>query len=305
MSRSDLPQLKAPRSRRRFWDPRRISPRRSLVLMTLGGAAGLALAGYSLFTAKSATTFYVPAEDAALVNQQPLARADLYAQVQSAYRVDWPHATAAQRHKALQDMVREELYVQRGKELDVAATDPDVRGAMVSAVEQMAGADAAAAQPSDAKLRDYFQAHQDQYAREGVMTVQDYVFASPKDAAAAVGALRVGVPIAQVMAARRGHDSGKEKGDDFYFAAKIHLGDALFALARTLPSGAVSDPSPQPDGVHVLVMHANAPPRPFVFEDAKAQVLNDYRTDQMRHMSTRYQDFLRRRANVLIARDLR
>ena len=72
-----------------------------------------------------------------------------------------------------------------------------------------------------------------------------------------------------------------------------------------MPSGAVSDPSPQPDGIHVLVMHANTPPKPFVFEEAKTQVLNDYRNDQVKRVSARYQDFLRRRANVLIAKDLR
>jgi hypothetical protein len=305
MSRPDLPKLQAPTDKPSFWDPRRINANRSLVLMALGGLTGLALAGYTLFTAKSASTLYVPAEDVALVNQQPISRADYYAQLEALYRVDWRDATPGQRRKVLQDMIREELYVQRGKELDVAATDPDVRNAMVNTVEQMAAADAITAQPSDAKLLAYFQAHPDQYSREGVMTVQDLVFPNLQAAAEAVPALRAGAPAAQVLARLHGRDSGKEDGEDFYFAAKIHLGDALFALARTLPSGAVSDPSPQPDGTHVLVMQANTPPKPFVFEEAKTQVLNDYRNDQVKRVSARYQDFLRRRANVLIAKDLR
>ena len=39
--------------------------------------------------------------------------------------------------------------------------------------------------------------------------------------------------------------------------------------------------------------------------EAKAQVLNDYRNDQVTRVAARYQDFLRRRANVLVAEDLR
>ncbi len=288
-----------------FWDLRRVNAHRSLALMALGCLAGLVMAGYTLFTAKSASTFYVPAEDVALVDQQPVSRADYYAQIRSVFAVDAGQATPAQRRKVLQDMIREELYVQRGKEIDVAATDPDVRSAMVSAVEQMAAADAITAQPGEAQLRAYFQAHPDQYSREGVMTVQDLVFPDPQAAGAAVRALRAGTPAAPVIARLHGRDSGKENGEDFYFAARIHLGDALFGAARALPSGAVSEPSLQPDGLHVLVMRANTPPKPFAFDEAKTQILNDYRNDQVRRVSTQYQDFLRRRANVLIAPDLR
>jgi parvulin-like peptidyl-prolyl isomerase len=274
--------------------------------MGAGGLVGLALAGYALFTARSASTLYVPDEDAALVNQQPISRADYYAQIQSTFvRADWRQVTAAQRAKVLRDMIREELFVQRGKELDVSATDPDVRTAMVSAVEQMAAADAITTEPSDAQLRAYFLAHPDQYTREGVMDVRDLVFPNLEAATTAVQALRGGEAAASVTARLHGHDSGKEDGDDFYFAVKIHLGDTLFALARPLATGAISAPSAQPDGTHVLVMRMNTPPKPFAFEEARAQILNDYRNDRVRRVTAQYQAFLRKRANVLIAKDLR
>ena len=44
-------------------------------------------------------------------------------------------------------MIREELFVQRGKELDVASTDPEVRAAMVNSVELEIAADAITSQP--------------------------------------------------------------------------------------------------------------------------------------------------------------
>jgi hypothetical protein len=273
--------------------------------MGAGALVGLALAGYTLFTAQSTTTLFVPAEDVALVNQQPISRADYYAQLQANFHTDFAHASPAQRRKVLEDMVREELFVQRGKELDVAEGDPDVRSATVSAVEQMAAADAITSEPSDAQLRAFFQAHRDQYQQEGTMTLRDFVFPTPEAAAQARQALASGASAADVLGRFHGRDSGKESGQDFYFAAKIHLGDPLFALAASLPSGAVSAPAPQPDGTHVLQMINNSPPKAFDFDQARPQVLNDYRSDRVRRVTLQYQTFLRRRANVLIAPDLR
>jgi parvulin-like peptidyl-prolyl isomerase len=295
----------APSAAPPFWDPRQVSARRSLSLMALGALVGLALAGYALFTARGTTTFHVPAEDVALVNQQPIARADFYAQLQATLGVDNAHATPAQRRRVLDDMIREELFVQRGKELDVAATDPEVRTAMVGAVEQMAAADAVTSEPSDSALQAYFKAHQDRYAQEGVMTVRDLMFPQTADAAGAARALAAGAPLAAVLGRFRGRDSGRETGEDFYFAAKIHLGGALFAVARTLPSGAASPPLALPDGVHLLYMIRNTPPQPFAFDEARAQVLSDFRNDKVKRTTAQYQGFLRQRANVLIAGDLR
>src|ERR1700685_2376061 len=170
--------------------------RRSFALMGCGAALGLLLAGYSLFTARGPPPWVVPAEDVALVNQQPISRGDYLQQLQTLYGVDLGHATPAQRRRVLDDMIREELFVQRGKELDVASTDPDVRSAMVNSVEQEIAADALTAQPSEAQLHGYYAAHRARYARQGVMNVRDYVFA-PGDAKAAVeaaAALRSGVP---------------------------------------------------------------------------------------------------------------
>jgi parvulin-like peptidyl-prolyl isomerase len=287
------------------WDPKRVSSRRSLLLLALGALTGVALAGYALFTARGTTTFHVPAEDVALVNQQPIARADFYAQLQASYGVDYAHATPAQRRRVLDDMIREELFVQRGKELDVAATDPDVRTATVSAVEQMAAADAVTSEPSDTALRTYFKAHQDRYAQEGVMNVRDLVFPKAADAAGAAGALAAGAPLTAARGRFQGRDTGRETDEDFYFAAKIHLGGAMFSLARALPSGGVSSPLTQPDGVHLLYMIRNTPPQPFAFEEARAQVLSDFRNDKVKRTTAQYQGFLRERANVLIAGDLR
>jgi hypothetical protein len=279
--------------------------RRSFVLMGGGALAGLLMAGYSLFTARGTSTLIVPAEAVALVNQQPIARSDYLLQLQTLYGVDLQHATAAQRHKVLDDMIREELFVQRGKELDVAATDPDVRAAMVNSVELEIAADAVTSQPSEAQLRSYYASHQARYASEGVMTLRDLVFPDAKTAAEAAEVLRTSVPTPALLERWHASDSRNVADEEFYFAVKIHLGERLFDVARALPDGAASAPIPLPDGIHVLYMFKNKRPSPFDFAAARDQVLTDYRNDAIGHLRTGDEAFLRKRANVLIADDIR
>jgi hypothetical protein len=284
-----------------------ISNARSFVLMTCGVLLGLSLAGYSLFTARSASTLIVPAEDVALVNQQPVSRADFVALLQTLYGVDLSHATGEQRHKVLDDMIREELFVQRGKELDVASTDPDVRSALVNAVELEISENAITAQPSEAALRQFYETHRDRYVSEGIMRVKDWVFpaSSLTGLPAAPEALKSAIRDPQFLARLGGRDSGKTQGDEFYFAAKIHLGDQLFAAARELAEDAISAPIRMADGVHVLDMERNKRPVPFDFAAARAQVLSDYRSQSIERSKASGESFLRKRANVLIADDLR
>ena len=284
-----------------------MSNRRSFVLMSGGALVGLLMAGYSLFTARGTSTLIVPPDDVALVNQQPISRSDYLQQLQTLYAVDLPHATAAQRRKVLDDMIREELFVQRGKELDVASTDPDVRAAMVNAVELEIAADAITAQPSEAQLRAYYASHRARYANEGIMTLRDFVFPSSESAAAreAAETLEYSAPTPALLARWHASDSGKVSDEEFYFAAKIHLGESLFEAARDLPDGGVSAPIVRADAIHVLYMVKNKKPVPFDFASARDRVLTDYRNDAIGHLRTGDEAFLRKRANVLIASDLR
>jgi parvulin-like peptidyl-prolyl isomerase len=280
--------------------------------MACGAITGLLMAGYALFTARGTSTLIVPPEDVALVNQQPVSRSDYLLQLQTLYGVELQHATAAERRKVLDDMIREELFVQRGKELDVASTDPEVRAAMVNSVELEIAADAITAQPSEPQLRAYYASHQARYASEGIMTLRDYVFppgeskaASEAAAALESAAATSTVATAEFMARWHSSDSGKVNGEEFYFAAKIHLGEPLFEVARNLSDGGVSVPILQGGEIHVLYMLKNKKPVAFDFAAARDRVLSDYRNDAIGHLRLGDETFLRKRANVLIADDVR
>ncbi len=280
---------------------------RSLVFMAAGALVGLVLAGYALFTARGTSTLSVPAEDVALVNQQPVSRVDFIAQLRALYDVDLRHSTRAQRQRVLDDMIREELFVQRGKELDVASTDPEVRSAMVNAVELEIASDVITAQPTQQQLQTYYESHLARYAREGVIVVRDLVFpaAHPEAARQAADAMQAGGPTPELLARYGAHDSGKAGDEEFYFAARIHLGDRLFEAAERLSDGRASMPVEQPDGIHVLYVVRNTRPAPLGFAGAYEQVLGDYRNEGIGRLRREDAAFLRKRANVLTADDMK
>jgi len=273
--------------------------------MTSGAILGLLIAGYGLFTAKGTALRRVPPEDAALVNQRPILMSDLVAQAESTYTLPFTELSRAQRKAVLASMIHEELYVQRGLELDFPGTDPDTRNALVAAVEQQAVADATTEVPSEAALRRYFEAHSAKYATEGTMWVQDLRAADPVAAQRAVATLRKGGASAQAIRDAGLTAAGPNRGEDFYFAAKIHLGDALFAAAKALADGAISDPVALPDGVHVLYMITNRPPVPRDFARAREEVLIDYKRDRAARLRAADEKYLYGKADIQIADSLR
>ena len=97
------------------------SGRLSLLLWAAGALIGLGAAGFALFTAKGTATSTVPPEYIATVNQRPVYLSDYLDQLQAQFNVTMETASVEQRRKVLDDMIREELFVRRGLELDVDA----------------------------------------------------------------------------------------------------------------------------------------------------------------------------------------
>lgn len=277
--------------------------RRSLMLCGTGALVGLVLAGFGLFTAQGTRTAHVPAEDAALVNGVPVLLADLNAQLQSTYNTGLATASRSQKETLLNGLIREELYVQRGVELGLPNDDIDVRTALVNATEGQVAQDALTSRPADDELRNWYDHHVEHYADQGRMTLAEYVIPQGGgDPARIVSRLRHGATPASLSLKRSGR---VDDGEEFYFAARIHLGDRLFAVARALPSRAVSEPVAMPDGAHILVMQQNSPPVPATFEKAKDAVLRDVLDDKVKRLQAGNERFLRKRADIRIAATLR
>ena len=290
---------------RKWWQPDVHNERRSLTLCALAAVLGLAIAGVGLFKARGTRIAGVPPEDAAVVNQVPILLSDYVAQMQALYNVSPSQATPAQKRATLNSMIREELYVQRGVELGVQNDFTEVRNALVSAVEAQQEIDANATVPTEQELHDFYQSHLQNFQPEGLMTVTDFVAPDLGSAQRAVMAVRAGKDLASAMVADGLRSSGAtDDGEEFYFAAEQHLGSKLFAIAKRLHDGQVSDPVADGGRIHVLAMRSNRQPVPEDYSEARDQVLASYRTDKIARMRAGTDRFLRERADVQIAKAL-
>jgi hypothetical protein len=264
---------------------------------------GLLIAGYGLFTAQGTRIAGVSPENAATVNGIPILRADLIQQVFSLYSVSFAQATPAQKHKALDDMIREELHVQRGVEMGLPNDDIDVRAALVGASDAQVAQDTLTEQPTEQDLRAWYAAHPDTYSNDGLMTLHEWIYSGTADGAAkAVAGLRAGASPAALGLKTSGR---VDDGEEFYFAARIHLGPALFATARKMRGGEVSAPFKTGDGFHILQMISNTPPVPTPYEKARDAVLRDFQAEKVKRLQAANDRFLYKRAEIKIASDLK
>ncbi len=304
-----------------FGKPDEVNFPRAMVLYALGALVGLGIAGYGLFTAQGTTTRGVPPEDVAQVNQRPVLRSDFLTQLESETGVNFEQATRTEQLRVLADMVDEELLVQRGLELDFAETDQDTRNALVAIVKQQMIADVTTSAATEQQLRDWYDSHRANYSTEGTITACDLLLRAPKEAAGAAGAvgaapaaaalatahaaaaaLRAGQPLAAVLA-RNGMENANKCEDNFWFAAKIHLGDVLFAQVEGLTAGEVTAPVALRDGVHVVLVQKNAPPVPMTFEVAHDRIEGDYKADREARITAATMRFLHQRSRIVVAND--
>ena len=295
--------------------------RRSLLLLATGALVGLAIAGYGLFTAAGTATRSIPPEAIATVNGRLILRTDFVTQVQTQFGITFKESTHEQRERVLQDMIDEELMVQRGLEADLASYDPEVRQALVNGVELQIFADVLAQQPSDAELKDYYDKHRDRYVRDGIMMVRDLVVPmegsrthdqAGEIAHEAVAAFRTEkmldhatvdalLPKLGLADSRKLLDSGHiDTGNIFDFSAKARLDPSVFAAASKLAPGQVSEPIVATDGgVHLIVMIQRAPPLQRQFADVGNEVWADLKKDAQTQVRTANLKYFRTKATIL------
>jgi parvulin-like peptidyl-prolyl isomerase len=303
-----------------FFDISKPSVLRSMILLASGAMIGLVIAGYGLFNAKGARTHAVPPEAVALVNQRQILRSDFMTQTQTQFVLPFAQTTREQRHMVLEDMINEELMVQRGLEIDLPSYDPDVRNALVAGVELEVTADVLSQQPAPRELRAYYEQHKDKYSTEGVMQLRDLlvktdaslpVAAVQTKALAAVTALRRGQSLDAVIKKFELVDSGRfmdagraDTGDIFQFALRAKLDDALYQATLGLHDGEVSDPVPESDGVHVIVMIKHRFPVQQTLEEASNQVWTDVKKEAQANVRSANLTFLRGRADIILTPEL-
>lgn len=292
------------------------SGRRSLLLYAAGAVLGLGLAGFALFTAKGTVSNTLAPENLALVNGRQILRSDFITQTQVETGVPFKDTTLAQRMKVVNEMIDEELLVQRGLEVDLAAYDPEVRAAMVAGVNLQIDADVLASQPKDEDLKVYFTQHPDRYAVSGIMKLVDLVApitATQTDAQAlekakaASAALMAGMsPDAAIAGFGMMDTKLVDKEDNFDFGVRARLGPVLYAQAEKLDPGQASPATRVADevhttGYHVVVMIGRVKPKPVSFEQVKDNVFADFNHEARNKIERSNLDYLRGQADIRLA----
>jgi len=302
------------------------NPRRSLLWLAVGATVGLALAGYSLLTATDTGFKAVPVGAVALVNGRQILQRDLDAQAETEYGRPIKDITLAEKKSVLESMIREELLVQRGLEIEVPKTDPDVRQAIVNAVNLVTAAEVEATQPSEAELQAYFAAHLENYVVFGTYQLRDLVLpvaaaadaaaltdaeAKARQAAGALGSDPSDAAIAAVAARFGLRDNGPftQAGKDGIPTAREvtepvaarTLGGVLYPAVTALGHRGVSAPVRTPDGFHLLVVRAHQPKTYFSFDQARSRVEHEIKADAQAKAEEEQLHDLRTKAEILIA----
>ena len=294
-------------------------PVRSLSLFAAGTALGLGIAAYGLFSVPGTRIVGVPAEDVALVNGRHILRSDFIAQIQLETSLPYEQTTKAQRLKVLNEMIDEELLVQRGLDVDLAASDPDVRAYMVAGVQLQVDADVLAQQPSDEALDKYFKEHMDKYTGEGIMALRDFVVSRGTGgsgetpvpqlvakAKQAADAFRKGRDSDDIAATFGLADSGKvDRGDLFDFAVKIKLSPALYTAATKLDARQASEPIEEDGNVHVLLMEQRQRSTVHTLEDARDAVLADFKREEQTRVENANLSYLKSKADIQVTPEYR
>ena len=289
-------------------------PQRPLTLLVVGAAAGLLAAGLALFRPAEPVSRTVPPGYVALVNGRGILMSDFISQTETETSMPFAETTPEQRRTVLHEMIDEELLVQRALALDFPALDTNVRMALVDGVNSQVSAPVLARRPSDAELQDFYNANRQKYSDAGSMQLVDIVLhfggiedadqsveQAEADAAQAVYQLRSGASLDYVMS-HFGFSAGRmDGGEQFDFAANIHLGPKLFAVATELSDGDISDPVTDTDGVHVMIMHHRQAPFDAGFDKVRNNVYADYVAAEQKRLQEQNVEFLHANADVVLA----
>jgi len=289
-------------------------PQRSLTLLMLGGAAGLVVAALGLFRPAEVVVRTVPPGYVAMVNDRGILMSDFIMQTESETSGPFAQASKEQRQRVLQEMIDEELLVQRALAVGFQELDTNVRMALVDGINSQVSAPTLARRISDAELRAFYDANKDKYGSQGFMRLNDIVLhfggiedadqtkdQAEADAAQAVYQLRSGASLDYVMqhfGFSKGFVNG---GEEFDFAAKIHLGPKLFAAASELSDGDISEPVTDTDGVHVLIMQHRQAPYLAEFDRVRNNVRADFVAAAQKRVQQQNIQFLRANADILVA----
>lgn len=172
----------------------------------------------------------------------------------------------------LREYLKESLLAREAVEMGLDEDDTVIRRRLAQKLEFLVQDTARMGDPPEAELRRYHAAHAERYAVAAQVSFTQVQFATEAAAAAALAALAVAgtEPAGDASALDRQH------ADADTLAVSNQFGQDFARAVFDLAPGAWQGPVPSAYGYHLVRVDARTAGQPRSFEEARAQVLEDW-----------------------------
>ena len=286
--------------------------RRARWLLAAGTAAGIGLSAVGLVRGAALPGNALASGDVARVNGVPIQRAELDRVIAALASDKRTPLEEADRARALDRLVEEELLVQRGVEIGLLDSEPGVRKALVQAVVYSVVAEAESDEPDADTLRAFYEENREYFGAGERLRVERLVFRGEGG--------RPGAPAERARAAREALVAGEAPAavrnrladipvlplpDTLLPLPKLreYLGADVVEQLRAAPGSAWSEPLADTEGLQLLRVAERRSAESEPFEAVAAAVAAEWRRREGDRALREYLDFLRAQADIAFAPD--
>lgn len=268
----------------------------SLAWLAAGALGGLILAGVGLLE-RSAGDPDLPPGTVAQVNTTLISKTQLDRAVAALRGTPAEDVSDADRGRILEQLIDEELLVQRGVELDMVSTEATVRGAIVQSMVASVTAEADAANPTEEELERFLEEHAADYTFASALAVDAWVGDDERQAQEFVAGIRNSDGAATSTGLRR--VPGLPESPMPLEQLRMFVGPAIAAAAVNMPAGSSAVYARQ-GRWYVLRVNQHAESLRAPLEAVRSQVLLDYRRNLANQMLKEYLERLRLQSDVVL-----
>jgi hypothetical protein len=267
--------------------------------LAVGALAGLLVAAYGMLE-RSGDPSPLPAGSVARVNDALIDRARFDRAIGQLEISLGRDPDDAERDRVVQQLIDEELLVQRGIDLNMAVTEPSVRDAIVQSLVASVTAEADAANPDDDELERYLGEHAENYTYATALSVDTWISDDERQAQQFVGRLRNTDGEAPDTDAGVRRVPGLPRGPLPLERLRMFVGPAIAAAALNMPAGSSAVYARQ-GRWYILRVNRHEQSVRADLDAVRSQVLVDYRRAQARRLLENYLDGLRRQADLAVS----
>jgi parvulin-like peptidyl-prolyl isomerase len=222
------------------------------------------------------------------------------------WKRQWHRSASPEELRGLvQDLVKEELLAREARELGLDKDDAVVRRRLAQKMTFVIEDTSSAAEPSEAELQQFYQAHPQEFRREASISFTQ-VFFDRARAGAEADARQALVELASASDGAPAADKGDrlliepEVSDADEGAVAAQFGAEFAGAVFTLAPGAWHGPIESAYGLHLVRVSTIRPAEQRPFVEVRDQVVESWREAQRQDAEKRYFDELFKKYRIVI-----